>query len=90
MLAAYPDEESDFVAKQQSAGHDRPADRHHPINLRSQEKALTDLLDRAGDLERAKQPVPKFLTDRIAEQRNVVASSAPRWIASWRPMSRPS
>lgn len=41
-------------------------------NLRTQEKALTDLLTRAGDLERAKQPVPKFLNDSIAKQRDVV------------------
>lgn len=73
MMAAYP-QESDFVAKQ----NDELATIDQQVattraNLRSQEKALTDLLDRAGDLERAKQPVPKFLNDRIAEQRNTVA-----------------
>ena len=44
------------------------------VNLRSQDAALTDLLNRAADDERAKQPVPKFLNDQIATQRNVVAS----------------
>jgi hypothetical protein len=43
------------------------------LNLRSQEKTLADLLGRAADLERAKEKVPKALTDRIADQRNVVA-----------------
>ncbi|MBE1162960.1 DUF4124 domain-containing protein [Dyella sp. 7MK23] len=42
-------------------------------NLHSQDAALTDLLNRAADNERAKQPVPKALTDQIAAQRNVVA-----------------
>ncbi len=28
----------------------------------------------SGELERAKQPVPKLLSDKIAAQRNVVAS----------------
>lgn len=73
MLAAYPNE-ADFVANQkdQLSTIDQQVATTR-ANLRSQEKALTDLLDRAGDLERAKQPVPKFLSDRIAEQRNTVA-----------------
>jgi len=44
------------------------------VNLHSQDTALTDLLNRAADEERQKKPVPKFLTDQIATQRNVVAS----------------
>lgn len=44
------------------------------VNLHSQDAALTDLLNRAADNERAKQPVPKTLIDQIAAQRNVVAS----------------
>ena len=44
------------------------------VNLRSQDAALTDLLNRAADDERAKQPVPKFLNDQIATQRNIVAN----------------
>jgi hypothetical protein len=43
-------------------------------NLHTQDAALTDLLNRAADNERAKQPVPKFLIDQIAAQRNVVAN----------------
>jgi hypothetical protein len=43
-------------------------------NLHSQDAALTDLLNRAADEERAKQPVPKFLTDQISSERNVVAN----------------
>lgn len=72
MLAAYPDE-ADFIAEQQGelASIDQQITTTRS-SLRTQEKALTDLLDRAGELERAKQPVPKFLADRIAEQRNVV------------------
>lgn len=72
MLAAYPDE-ADFIAEQQGelASIDQQIATTRS-SLRTQEKALTDLLDRAGELERAKQPVPKFLADRIAEQRNVV------------------
>jgi hypothetical protein len=44
------------------------------INLQSQEKALTGLLDRAAELEQAKQPVPKYMADNISTQRNVVAA----------------
>lgn len=44
------------------------------VNLHSQDAALTDLLNRAADNERAKQPVPKFLSDQIAAQRNIVAN----------------
>lgn len=43
-------------------------------NLHTQDAALTDLLNRAADAERAKQPVPKFLTDQISSERNVVAN----------------
>jgi hypothetical protein len=43
-------------------------------NLHSQDAALTDLLNRAADNERQKQPVPKFLSDQIVSQRNVVAN----------------
>lgn len=74
MLAAYPNE-ADFVAEQQGelASIDQQISTTR-TSLHTQEKALTDLLDRAGELERAKQPVPKFLADRIAEQRNVVGA----------------
>jgi hypothetical protein len=72
MLSAYPDEESFKISQQQAL--DTIDQQIHTIqgNLRSQEKALTDLLTRAADIERAKGPVPKFLTDSISKQRNVV------------------
>jgi hypothetical protein len=73
MLAAYPTENDYKATLQQEVDNIDQQIRTTQINLRSQEKALTDLLTRAGDLERAKQPVPKFLTDSIAKQRNVVA-----------------
>ncbi|OOG49780.1 DUF4124 domain-containing protein [Rhodanobacter sp. C01] len=72
MLAAYPDEESYRIFQQQELDTIDQQIHTIQINLRSQEKALTDLLARAADLERAKQPVPKFLTDSIAKQRDVV------------------
>lgn len=73
MLAAYPTEDGYKASLQQEVDNIDQQIRTTQINLHSQEKALTDLLSRAGDLERAKQPVPKFLTDSIAKQRNVVA-----------------
>ncbi|WP_329742089.1 DUF4124 domain-containing protein [Dyella sp. A6] len=44
------------------------------INLHSQEQSLAQLLARAADLQNGKEPVPKFLTDRISAQRNVVST----------------
>jgi hypothetical protein len=44
------------------------------VNLHTQDAALTDLLNRAADNERAKQPVPKSLADQITSQRNIVAN----------------
>lgn len=73
MLAAYPTEDGYKASLQQEVDNIDQQIRTTQINLHSQEKALTDLLTRAGDLERAKQPVPKFLTDSIAKQRNIVA-----------------
>ncbi len=74
MLAAYPDEAS-FVASQRSSLDN--VDQQIATtraNLRTQERALTDLLSRAGDFERSSKQVPKSLTDAIAAQRGVVAS----------------
>jgi hypothetical protein len=73
MLNAYPDEASFQQSQQQELDSLDQQINTTRINLHSQEKALTDLLTRAADLERAKQPVPKFLADSIANQRNVVA-----------------
>ena len=72
MLAAYPDEESYRISLQQALDTIDQQIHTTQINLRSQEKALTDLLARAADLENAKDPVPKFVTDNIASQRSVV------------------
>jgi len=73
LLSAYPNEADYKTSLQQEVDNIDQQIRTTQINLHSQEKALTDLLARAGDLERAKQPVPKFLSDSIAKQRNVVA-----------------
>jgi hypothetical protein len=74
MLNAYPNEAAFAAAKSAEVDNFEQAARTTRLNLQGQEKALADLLNRAGDLERAKQPVPKYLSDRIAEQRNTVAS----------------
>lgn len=74
MLNAYPDEAAFAAAKNAEVETFEQAARTTRLNLQGQEKALADLLNRAGDLERAKQPVPKYLTDRITEQRNTVAA----------------
>lgn len=74
MLSAYPNEAAFASAKNAELDNFEQAARTTRLNLQGQEKALADLLTRAGDLERAKQPVPKYLTDRIAEQRNTVAA----------------
>jgi hypothetical protein len=73
MLAAYPTEDAYKVSQQQNLDTIDQRMNTTRVNLRSQEKALTDLLTRAGDLERAKQPVPKALNDSISKQRDVVA-----------------
>lgn len=73
LLNTYPDEASYKVALQQVLDSIDQQMSTTRINLHSQEAALTDLLNRAAGLENGKQPVPKFLTDRIASQRNVVA-----------------
>lgn len=72
MLAAYPDEESYKLQQQQALDTIDQQIHTTQINLRSQEKALTDLLGRAAEMENAKTPVPKFLVDGIAQQRAVV------------------
>lgn len=74
MLNAYPTEQAFTAAKQSELDNFSQAVRTTQLNLQSQEKNLADLLGRAGDLERGKQPVPPYLTTRIAEQRDTVAS----------------
>lgn len=72
MLSAYPDEESYRISLQQVLEVSDQQIATTRSNLRTQEKALTDLLGRAADIENAKDPVPKALVDNITEQRNVV------------------
>jgi len=74
MLNAYPNEASFMSEKNAELDNFEQAARTTRMNLQGQEKALADLLTRAGDLERAKQPVPPYLSQRITEQRNTVAS----------------
>jgi hypothetical protein len=73
LLNAYPSEDAYKASQHQALDNIDQQINTTRANLRSQEKALTDLLSRAGDLERAKQPVPKFLNDNIAKQRDIVA-----------------
>jgi hypothetical protein len=73
LLNTYPDEAAYKAAQQQALDNLDQQINTTRINLHSQEKALTDLLARAADIENDKKPVPKFLTDRIAGQRDVVA-----------------
>lgn len=73
MMNAYPTEDAYKKSQQDSLDNLDQQIATTRSNLRSQEKALTDLLTRAGDAERAKQPVPKFLSDGITKQRDVVA-----------------
>ncbi|MEO5830940.1 MAG: DUF4124 domain-containing protein [Rhodanobacter sp.] len=74
MLAAYPDEASYQISLQQSLDSIDQQIHTTQINLGTQEKALTDLLGRAADLENNKSSVSKFLVDSIAKQRNVVSA----------------
>jgi hypothetical protein len=74
LLNTYPDEDA-LKAEQQEVLENLDEQMNTTrVNLHSQDAALTDLLNRAADDERAKEPVPKFLTDQIASQRTVVAN----------------
>jgi hypothetical protein len=74
LLNTYPDE--DALKEQQQEVLDSLDEQMTTtrVNLHTQDGALTDLLNRAADNERAKQAVPKSLIDQIAAQRNVVAN----------------
>jgi hypothetical protein len=74
LLNTYPDEDALKAEQQQVLENLDEQMNTTRVNLHSQDAALTDLLNRAADDERAKQPVPKFLTDQISTQRNVVAN----------------
>jgi hypothetical protein len=73
MLSAYPDEASYKISQQQELDTIDQQIHTTQINLHSQEKALTELLGRAADAERNKEPVPRFLADSITRQRDIVA-----------------
>lgn len=73
LLNTYPDEAAYKSMQQQTLSSLDQQIGTTKINLHSQEKALTDLLARAADIENNKKPVPKFLTDSIAKQRDIVA-----------------
>ncbi|HET7332853.1 DUF4124 domain-containing protein [Dyella sp.] len=74
LLNTYPDEAALKNEQQQVLENLDEQMKTTRVNLHSQDAALTDLLNRAADEERAKKPVPKFLNDQIAAQRNVVAN----------------
>jgi hypothetical protein len=74
LLNTYPDEDALKQEQQQVLENLDDQMATTRVNLHSQDAALTDLLSRAADSERAKQPVPKSLTDQIAAQRNIVAN----------------
>jgi hypothetical protein len=72
MLTAYPTDK-DLQASQQAQLHQIQADISSlETNLHSQEDSLTELLAHAADLEHAKQPIPPYVSKRIAEQRESV------------------
>ena len=74
LLNTYPDESALKDEQQQVLENLDEQINTTRVNLHTQDAALTDLLNRAADNERAKQTIPKFLTDQIAAQRNVVAN----------------
>lgn len=74
LLNTYPDEDALKSDQQQVLENLDQQMSTTRVNLRTQDAALTDLLNRAADEERAKKPVPKFLADQITTQRNVVAN----------------
>lgn len=74
MLNAYPTEAAYRTFQKQSLETIDQQIHTTQLNLRSQEDALTTLLNRAGELERAKEKVPPFLVESIAKQRDVITA----------------
>ncbi len=72
MLAAYPQESDLQQAQQEQLSTIDQAIRTTELNLKSQERALADLLQRAAEIEHTQKAVPKFISDDIARQRGVV------------------
>lgn len=72
MLAAYPTAQ-DLAKSQQNQLQQIEVDiKTLKANLDSQEDSLGELLSHAADLEHAKQPIPPYVNERIAAQRNTV------------------
>lgn len=74
MMTAYPTEEMYKISLQQTLDTIDQKIHTTQINLRSQEKALTDLLARAAEYESAKKAMPQFMTESVAKQRAVVTT----------------
>jgi hypothetical protein len=72
MMDAYPTEDAYKIFQQQSLDTLDQQIHTTELNMRTQEKALTDLLARAADLERTQKKVPPTIVDSIAAQRVVV------------------
>lgn len=72
MLEAYPDENMYTISQQQALDTLDQQIHTTQLNLKTQEKALTDLLGRAAEIERTQKSVPKFISDSITSQRTVV------------------
>lgn len=72
LLAAYPDENALQIAhREQLASLDQNIHTDE-LNLKNQERALADLLAHAADIEHSGKPVPRFVADQIAAQRQAV------------------
>ncbi|MEW5320174.1 MAG: hypothetical protein WDW38_011268 [Sanguina aurantia] len=74
MMEAYPDEASYRTFQQRALDTMDQQIHTTQLNMRTQEKALTDLLARAADLERTEKRVPPTIVDSIAAQRVVVTT----------------
>lgn len=73
MLAAYPNERVLRDALQAEIDDLDQTIHTTQMNLRAQERSLADLLAHAAEIEHGGKDVPKFMNDRIAEQRKAVA-----------------
>ncbi len=74
MLAAYPQERNLLDAQKAQLSTIDQTLHTTELNLKSQERGLADLLQRAAEIEHTQKTVPKFISDDIARQRSVVAS----------------
>jgi hypothetical protein len=72
MLAAYPQESDLQQAQQEQLSTIDQTISTTELNLKSQERTLADLLQRAAEIEHTQKTVPKFISDDIARQRAVV------------------